>query len=114
MRNKREIGFEYEEMAKDFLVSRKLEFIEKNFYSKYGEIDLIMLDRENEILVFVEVKYRKNINYGNPVEVIDFKKIERIRNTSKIYLDKIKWKNSIRYDVIGITQNKIEWIENAF
>ncbi len=114
MKNKREIGFEYEEKAKNFLISKKLEFIEKNFYSRYGEIDLIMLDKENKILIFIEVKYRRNSNYGNPFEAIDYKKIEKIQITSKIYLDKIKWKNSIRYDVIGITQNKIEWIKNAF
>ena len=40
--------------------------------------------------------------------------------TSKIYLSEKKWKNSIRYDIIGITRNKqdnriiIDWIKNAF
>ena len=50
----------------------------------------------------------------------DNKKIDRIVMSSKIYLSKNKWKNSVRYDIIGITKNKINekmvinWIKNAF
>ena len=52
--------------------------------------------------------------------LIDNKKIDRIVMSSKIYLSKNKWKNSVRYDIIGITKNKINekmvinWIKNAF
>ena len=64
LRNKREIGFKYEKIAKKYLILRGLVFVEKNFSSRYGEIDLIFKDFENdETLVFVEVKYRKNRMY---------------------------------------------------
>lgn len=115
MKSKREIGFEYEEIAKEFLISKKLKFVEKNFYCKYGEIDLIMYEKDTKTLIFVEVKYRKNSNYGNPLEVINNKKIENILITSKTYINKNQWKYNIRFDVVGISENnKIEWIKNAF
>lgn len=120
MKSKRDIGFEGEKIAKEYLMSNNLEFIFQNYYTKYGEIDLIFLEKNTKTLIFIEVKYRKNSNYGDPLEVIDNKKIDRIVMSSKIYLSKNKWKNSVRYDIIGITKNKINekmvinWIKNAF
>ena len=119
MKGKREIGFEYEEKARKFLVMEGLVHIESNFCTKYGEIDLIFLDKDREILVFVEVKYRKNNIYGEVLEMVNKRKQEKIILTSQIFLDKMKWKENIRYDVIGICREKfgkesISWIKNAF
>ena len=120
MKSRREIGLDYEEIAMKYLVSNNLEFVTKNYYTRYGEIDLIFFEKKSGTLVFIEVKYRKNTKYGHPLEVVDSRKIEKIIKTSKVYLSKNKWKNSIRYDIIGITRNKqdnriiIDWIKNAF
>lgn len=131
METKRGIGNYYEEVAKKYLILKKLNFIESNYYSKYGEIDLIFFDKMENILIFVEVKYRNNKNYGYPVEMVNNKKIEKIKITSQIYISKVKWKHNVRYDIIGITKKnkkstnknkindnninyEIEWIKNAF
>ena len=58
--NKREKGFKYENLAKDFLINNGLEYIRSNYYSEYGEIDLIFKD--SKLMVLIEVKYRKKIN----------------------------------------------------
>ena len=117
-KSKREVGFEYEEIAKNYLEERNLLFVESNYYTKYGEIDLIFLEKSSETLVFVEVKYRKNNIYGEAVEAVDKRKQEKIIQSSQIYISKNKWKNGVRYDVIGIIGNKlkndINWIKNAF
>ena len=117
-KSKREVGFEYEEIAKNYLEERNLLFVESNYYTKYGEIDLIFLEKSSETLVFVEVKYRKNNIYGEAVEAVDKRKKEKIIQSSQIYISKNKWKNGVRYDVIGIIGNKlkndINWIKNAF
>ena len=42
--NKRTKGFEYEELSKKYLINQGLEYIESNFYTKFGEIDLIFLE----------------------------------------------------------------------
>lgn len=117
LRNKREIGFKYEKIAKKYLILRGLVFVEKNFSSRYGEIDLIFKDFENdETLVFVEVKYRKNNSFGKAVEMVTQEKQKKILATSQIYILKNKWNSGVRYDIIGIDSfsNDIEWIKNAF
>ena len=119
MKKKREIGFEYEELAKKYLITKGMRYIESNFYTRYGEIDIIFTDEEEKTLVFVEVRYRKNAEFGEPLETIDGKKLEKIMISSQIYIKNIKWKQNVRYDVIGIKKdklgnNKINWIKNAF
>ena len=44
--NKREIGFKYENVAKEYLILQGLTYVESNFYTRFGEIDLIFLDRQ--------------------------------------------------------------------
>ena len=51
------IGTAYEEQAVLFLEKEGYEILERNFHSYHGEIDIIA--REDEYLVFVEVKYRR-------------------------------------------------------
>ncbi len=119
MKKKREIGFEFEELAKKYLIEKGMRYIESNFYTRYGEIDLIFTDKDEKILVFVEVRYRKNNEFGEPLETINEKKQEKIVISSQIYIKNKKWKQDIRYDVIGIKKdklgnNKINWIKNAF
>ena len=102
-----------------FSVIQARTYIESNFYTRYGEIDLIFTDEEEKTLVFVEVRYRKNSEFGEPLETIDGKKLEKIMISSQIYIKNIKWKQNVRYDVIGIKKdklgnNKINWIKNAF
>ncbi len=119
MKKKREIGFEYEEIAKSFLISEGLSYVGSNFYSRYGEIDLIFSDGNGKVLVFIEVKYRKNSNYGEVLEMVNKGKQKRIRTVSQIFMNKVNWKKDVRFDVIGISRDKsgnniINWIKNAF
>ena len=85
------IGKIAEKIAIKFLSDQKLSFIVNNFYSPFGEIDIIMLDKKLQILVFIEVKMRSRNNYGYSQEMISHKKKQKIkfhdsdrRNTSKI------------------------------
>ncbi|AMD95986.1 YraN family protein [Leptotrichia sp. oral taxon 847] len=117
LRNNREIGFKYEEIAKKYLILRGLTYVESNFSSRYGEIDLIFKDVKNgEMLVFVEVKYRKNDFFGKAIEMVTKEKQNKILATSQVYILKNKWNSGIRYDIIGIDSfsNNIRWIKNAF
>ena len=79
--NTKAMGDWAEKLACDWLQSRKLILIEHNFHSRYGEIDLIMKDRD--CLVFVEVKYRKNTIYGSAEDSITKKKFDRMVATAE-------------------------------
>ena len=58
MENKRSIGNEKENLAALYFSQTGYDIVEKNFYSRFGEIDLVV--KKEDTLVFAEVKYRKN------------------------------------------------------
>ena len=109
--NKRGIGFKYENLAKNYLINKGLEYIESNYYTEYGEIDLIFKDK-NKTLLFIEVKYRRTPKYGLAEESVTNKKLTRVINSSLDYISKKDWTGSYRYDLIAINGEKIIWIKN--
>ena len=108
--SKRGIGFKYENLVKNFLLNKKLEYLESNYYSEYGEIDLIF--KENDILIFVEVKYRKDDKYGLAEESVSRQKLKNIINTSLVYIAENEWTGEYRYDLVAVNGEEIIWFEN--
>ena len=88
--------------------------IEKNYRCKRGEIDLIALD--GIYLVFIEVKYRADINAGYGFEVIDARKQKKIRQTALWYLTEkhISQNRPCRFDVVSFTAEEIMLLKDAF
>ena len=106
-------GEHAEEQAHQFLISKGLKPVCRNFRCKVGEIDLIMLD--GNALVIVEVKYRKNDKYGSALESVTKKKQSRIIAATHCYLKSNNSNQAIRFDVIAISgNNNINWVRNAF
>ena len=116
MENNNKKGIVGEKIATKYLISKGYKILDRNYRTKIGEIDIIAL--KDDLLVFVEVKSRTNINYGYPYEAVNWKKQDKIINNSYNYLkDKKMEKYQIRYDIIEVyLQNriKINHIENAF
>lgn len=108
--NKRKVGFEGESKAIEYLKEKGYIVLETNFYSRYGEIDIIAKDKES--IVFIEVKYRKNNEYGMGMESISLKKVKALSKTAKFYLKSEDI--DCRFDVISIDNNNISHIINAF
>lgn len=87
-----------------------------------GEIDLIMLDKQT--LVFIEVRFRKNNNFGGGLESITPGKQQKLRNTAELYLQKHTHYENARFDVVSMSKNTqtkhakqqytFDWITNAF
>ncbi len=104
-----------EKAAAKFLKKNGYKIITQNFKCKLGEIDIIAT--YGEILVFAEVKQRKNNDFGNPSDFVDFRKQRKIRKTAEIYLMQKKIKPLCRFDVIEVLGDKefsITHIKNAF
>lgn len=116
--NKRKLGAEYEELAVNYLLNRGYVILERNYRCKFGEIDIIARQKTgNDIfLIFIEVKYRKNLRKGNPFEAVNIQKQRIIKKVAEYYLltKGYSFSENIRFDVVGITGNKIELIQNAF
>ena len=111
------IGQQAEQLAKQHLENQGFILLEKNFYSRMGEIDLIM--RDADTTVFVEVRYRKSGSHGLPLETITQTKQRKIKLTAQSYLAKHSLENiACRFDTVGLSGNitspAIEWIKNAF
>lgn len=118
--DKKSIGYYYESLAVNYLTKKcGYKILERNYRTKFGEIDIVAVDKKNNTIVFTEVRYRKDNSYGSPKETVSFYKQKRIGLTALLYikscLDK-KYKNfSFRFDIISFTEaHNIEHIKNAF
>ena len=82
--------------------------------TQVGEIDIIA--KEDQTLVFVEVKYRKDDKKGYPAQAVDQRKQQKIRKSAMIYLKKnhLSFEQPIRFDVVEILGKKIRVIKHAF
>ena len=114
MQNRRQLGSTYEEIAAKYLERNGYRILERNFRCRIGEIDLIAMD--GNVLVFVEVKYRKNGNFGNPAEAVTPAKQRTICRVAGYYrmVKKIPEYLPCRFDVVAILGEKIEVIRHAF
>lgn len=100
---RQEIGKWGENLACKYLEENNYKIIERNFLCRQGEIDIIAKDIVKKELVFVEVKTRSNLKYGNPIDAVDKQKREHMVQAIQYYMYKNGIKNvSIRVDVIEI------------
>lgn len=76
-------GKRAEEIASEILKENGYKIIEKNFHSRFGELDIVAL--EGETLVFVEVKARTSRKFGFPEEAVTPSKLWKIRRTGEYY-----------------------------
>lgn len=112
--NDREIGRFFEEKACEYLKEKGLRIVERNFCVRQGEIDIVA--RDENTLVFVEVKYRKNRSAGLPQEAVTYAKQKQISKVALFYLSfhKLPLSTPCRFDVVAVCKDEICWIPNAF
>ncbi len=110
---KKFLGSLGERKACKYLKKKGFKIIEKNYTTRFGEIDLIGL--YGDFLVFIEVKTRTNHNYGYAVEAVDKIKQEHYRKTATLYLLSTPDKGyQPRFDVVEVYPDGINHIEDAF
>lgn len=111
-------GKEMEDLACQYLTTRGLRLLTRNFYCRLGEIDLVM--RDDNMIIFVEVRFRRNAAYGSSAESVTVSKQTKLIKTATYYLqmNRLIESSSCRFDVIAImlknNKPEIEWIKNAF
>ena len=110
-------GNDAELRACQYLNEQGLELIERNFHCRYGEIDLVM--REQQTIVFVEVRLRQANSLVTAVQSITPAKQARLVRSAGYYLqhNRINEATPARIDVVAITQDDqthlFDWIQNA-
>lgn len=103
--NARTLGVFGERYARAWLERRGWRTLERNWRSRYGELDIIMLDPER-IIVFVEVKTRRSTRYGSPQEAVTAHKRLSLRRACVQWLTEPGHRMphlGVRCDVVSIT-----------
>lgn len=99
--NTRELGRYGEDAALRYLEERGYRLIARNFYCRYGELDLIM--QQGRQLVFVEVKARTSSRYGLPEDAVNPQKLRRLRQAIAVYLEQGAPRHyGLRLDAIAV------------
>ena len=105
-----------EDVAARHLAAHGLVCRERNFRSRYGEIDLVMED--GEVIVFIEVRSRERSGFLDPAESVDRSKCARIARTADTWLRNRRPVPTCRFDVVAVTGEPdapgIRWVRNAF
>ena len=97
-----------EQKACDFLYNNGFTIIEQNFYSRFGEIDIVAT--KDTVLHFVEVK--SALDYESAIANITKAKLSKIIKTSEIYLKQNRLNIDFVYDAIIVTPKQIDMVEN--
>ena len=118
--DKKDIGNFGERAAEKYLRKNGYQILDRNYYIRGGEIDIIA--KKNTYTVFVEVKTRRNEHFGTPSEAVTYNKKMRMTKAASVYL-MYKEETDVRFDVMevyfkngtfGFKIDKINHIENAF
>lgn len=106
----KQIGDGGEDLAVAILKDSGYEIIERNFRTRYGEVDIIA--KEADTLVFVEVKKKTGSKYGTAAEMINSKKKFKLKNMAESYVQENEYKGEYRIDAFLIDGQKTEIIKN--
>ena len=103
-----------EQRAQEYLTEQGLTLVARNFRCRQGEVDLIMQD--SDTLVFVEVRFRKSHHYGTALDTVTQAKQLKVRKAAQMFLHQQKIGEALpmRFDVIGMTEDDIQWVKGAF
>lgn len=117
-RYRKDIGDFGENTAEGMLISKGYYILERQYRTKFGEIDIIAITPDKKAAVFIEVKTRKNMNRGMAAESVDKTKIKRLVRTAQQYLLDNPLETDIRFDVVEVYTDmggvRVNHIENAF
>ena len=109
----RVIGQHAEDQAARFLERHGMLILTRNFHCRGGEIDLIC--RDGKTLVFVEVRLRRNADYGGAGASVTTSKQRRIILAAQHYLaSQARFDADCRFDCVLLDAKNIEWIRDAF
>lgn len=101
---RKKLGDKGEQIALEYLEKKNMKLLDKNWRSKHGEIDLVMMD--GETLCFVEVRSKIGTDRGHPLETITAAKQRQIVRVSSHYLQINNLEESpVRFDAVGIVKD---------
>ena len=89
-------------MGVAFLKQNGFEIIERNWRHRRAEIDIIAKD--NNVLVFVEVKYKSSGFFGKPEDTVKRRQKMLIADAAAAYTSKVGYEWAVRFDILGVLE----------
>jgi len=94
-------GTRGENLAAAFLIKKGFEIVARNYRYRRAEIDLIV--RRDDWTIFVEVKTRSTLRFGQPEEFVDAQQARRIYDAAEEFIYSTNWQGHIRFDIVSVT-----------
>lgn len=98
--DRKNIGKVGERLAEDILKRRGMKMLDRNWRSRYGEVDIIARDRDQ--IVFVEVKTKTSGKFGEPWEMVTEWKREQVKRMGEMWCQDYGWDGAVRMDVVAL------------
>jgi len=111
-------GADFEQRASVELERAGLKVLARNYTTRHGELDLVMLDRDT--VVFIEVRYRVRAGHGDALASITHSKRDKLIRTAQLWLADHPQhaQRPCRFDVVSYdgpaAQARMQWVRSAF
>ena len=106
-------GDKAEERATKYLKSKGYKILKRNYLCPLGEVDIIA--QKDGAIVFVEVKQRSSEAFGGALFAVTKAKQQKVAKAAASFLKQSKAEyTALMFDIIAITEDKLEHIQNAF
>lgn len=113
MKHLRQWGGAGEDLARAYLLEKGYQWLASNYLTRWGEIDLVMMD--GDVVVFVEVKRRKSRNYGTPEEAVSSLKQYRMAKVALMFIQGRRLDGKmVRFDAVALDDDGIRHVRDAF
>lgn len=104
-----DLGKSGEEKAAEFLREKGFRVVARNYRTRIGEVDLICKDGEQ--IVFVEVKTRRSLAFGDGAEAVNHRKREKLIKAAQLFLKSIRREDApFRFDVVSVLSGETDQI----
>ena len=109
-------GKQGEAEAARYLREKGFDILATNYRYQHAEIDIVA--QHGKLLVFVEVKTRTNVSFGNPEEFVNYTKAKLVMRAAEQYIFAHNWQHDVRFDILAVVINgseiRIKHVEDAF
>ncbi len=112
MGDNKQKGNNGESLAAEYITEKGYSIIKRNYRIRNAEIDIIA--EKDDVIAFIEVKYRKNDALGTPAEAVNAAKQKKIVTAALNFIAENGDKHDYRFDVCEVTPKGVNHIENAF
>jgi uncharacterized protein (TIGR00252 family) len=103
-------GHNAEKRAAHHLQSLGFDIIQLNWKTRYCEIDIVA--KKNNVVYFVEVKYRRTTKYGSGLDYITPKKLRRMHFAAEVWVQEYTWTHDYRLAALAVDATQIEFIDS--